>query len=84
MSIWQSSTDGSPMLLDSGLNLTMTGNIYAPDTTITMQAGSSGSITTTALIVANELNLVSGTITINSNDGGGGAANGAATISLAE
>ena len=72
------------MLLDSGLNLTMKGNIYAPDAEIRMQAGSSGSITTTKQIVSNQLNLVSGTITINSNDGGGGAANGAATISLAE
>jgi Flp pilus assembly protein TadG len=87
MSIWQSSTDSSTMLLDSGLNLTMKGNIYAPDAEIRMQAGSSGSITTTKQIVSNQLTLNSGTITINSNDsggGGGGAANGATTISLAE
>jgi Flp pilus assembly protein TadG len=81
MSIWQSAADSNLMIIDAGYNMTMQGNIYAPDAEVRMNG--SGSITTTEQIVCKQLTLDAGTITINSS-GAVGVSDGSQRLSLAE
>jgi Flp pilus assembly protein TadG len=69
MLIWQSSTDSSSMILDSGTSASWGGAIYVPDAQLTLNSGSNAAAFGT--IYANSV-MMNGSITLSNGSSGNG------------
>ncbi len=88
MLIWQATTDSSSMILDSSSSSSWKGAIYLPDAQLTLNGGSTavayGMVESQSLMLNSAISLSCSSMPGGVCPGGSGAANGSATIALAE
>jgi hypothetical protein len=88
MLIWQATTDSSSMILDSSSSSSWKGAIYLPDAQLTLNGGSTavayGMVESQSLMLNSAISLSCASMPGGVCPGGSGAANGSATIALAE
>jgi len=79
--IWQPTSNTSQIILDAGSNSIWGGGVWAPGAQLVFNGSSAASANGT---IAVSSVMLESSLQLGCSGGGGGAANGAATISLAE